>query len=178
MTRAGKTTGAGGSADSDELVHCYRLIFQVDPGGSRKAESFVAGTLEEARQAALDDLGSADGAYHALFYGEEIVLQCWEGSRKLASIDLHPFITYQVPGIDGAITFKDGEEAPLSLDDDALTDSLMDGEIVVTVTIDWAAIELPPLAGRPVRPGETVTLERGHRWEHGHHTHWDAKIEP
>ena len=178
MTRAGKTTGAGGSADSDELVHCYRLIFQVDPGGSRKAESFVAGTLEEARQAALDDLGSADGAYHALFYGEEIVLQCWEGSRKLASIDLHPFITYQVPGIDGAITFEDGEEAPLSLDDDALTDSLLDGEIVVTVTIDWAAIELPPLAGRPLRPGETATLERGRRWEHGHHTHWDAKIEP
>jgi len=167
MTRAEET---------DELVHCYRLIFQVDPGGSRKAESFVAGTLAEAREAAIDDLGSAEGAYHALFYGEEIVLECWEGPRKLASIDLHPFITYAVPGIAAPVRFEDDVEAPLDIEDEELTDAIMDGEIEVTVTIDWAAIELPQLAGRPLRPGEAMTLERGRRWAHGHHEHWDMKI--
>lgn len=172
MRRAGETQGSAGG----ELVHCYRLIFQVDPGGSRKAESFVAGTLEEMQAAALADLGSGEGAYHALFYGEEIVLQCWEGAKLVASIDLHPFITYRVPGVEGPIRFAAGDEPPLAIDDEELTERVMADEGEIAVTIDWEAMALPQLAGRPVRAGETVTLERGRVWAHGLHEHWDAKI--
>ena len=77
-------------------MHCYKLCFTVQPGGSRKTEYYVFGTLDEVKAAARDDLNSPQGAYHALLYGESILLQCWEDGRKVASIDLHPYITYVV----------------------------------------------------------------------------------
>lgn len=166
------------AATQAELVHCYRLIFQVDPGGSRKAESFVAGTLAEVKQAALTDLRSGDGAYHILFYGEEVVLQCWEGPRLLASVDLHPFITYRIEGFAEPITFEEGDDPALEMDEhEELMEKIVGEEVDFSVKVDWAAIELPAPQGRPVRKGESVTLEQGRVWEHGFHSHWDAKID-
>jgi hypothetical protein len=173
-TAAKKTAAAGAGA----LVHCYRLIFQVDAGGSRKAESFVAGTLTEAKKAALADLGSGVGAYHALFYGEEIVLQCWEGSKKLATVDLHPYITYEIEGR-RPLRLKKGDDPQLDADDednDGLLDALCDEEVEFAVTIAWAKLKLPALRGRPLRKGQSIALEGGTVWKHGFHAHWDEKI--
>lgn len=180
--RASRATAprAGASAKQQapgEAVHCYRLIFQVDPGGSRKAESFVAGTLAQVRRAALDDLKSGLGAYHALFYGEEIVLECWEGARRVTAIDLHPFITYRIEGLDDPVTLPAGDEAPLSMDDEPLMMGIFEEERAFKVEIDWASIALPALGGRPLRRGESMKLERGRSWAHGFHSHWDMKIE-
>ena len=91
-----------------DRVHYYRLVFQVAPGGSRKAEFFVGGTFDEIKHAAISDLGTGGGAYHAVFYGETIVLQCWEGTKKVRSIDLHPFITYRIEGIEDANHVREG----------------------------------------------------------------------
>lgn len=180
--RVSRATGprVGASAKQQapgEAVHCYRLIFQVDPGGSRKAESFVAGTLAQVRRAALDDLKSGMGAYHALFYGEEIVLECWEGARRVTAIDLHPFITYRIEGLDDPVTLPAGDEAPLSMDDEPLMMGIFEEERAFKVEIDWASIPLPALGGRPLRRGESMKLERGRSWAHGFHSHWDMKIE-
>lgn len=174
-----KPTASNTAATPGELVHCYRLIFQVDPGGSRKAESFVAGTLDEAKRAALDDLGSGGGAYHAVFYGEEIVLQCWEGSTKVATIDLHPYITYALPGR-APLRFEPGKDVLLDMDDDAneaLMTAMADEELDFEVTIAWDEIRLPALRGRPLREHETIVLERDTAWKHGLHEHWDMKID-
>ena len=159
-----------------ESPYCYRLICQVDPGGSRKAESFVAGTLEEVHHALLADLASGEGAYHALFYGETIVLQCWEGTHKVATLDLHPRITYRIAGLDAPIALGPGDSAPLTMDDDELMEQIATSAIEFTVTIDWASLPVPALQGRPLRPGETFTLEHGTTWAHGFHAHWDDKI--
>lgn len=164
-----------------ELVHYYRLVFQVEPGGSRKAEFFVAGTLAEIQRAALDDLSSGDGAYHALFYGETIVLQCWEGTTKVSSIDLHPFITYRVEGIPEPITF-DGEGSVPALDMEApehaeLMDEMVAEQIDVAATIDWSRVELPDLSGRPLAKDEWAPFdEPAHPWAYGFTAQWDAPI--
>jgi hypothetical protein len=178
-TAAKKPAAKKPAATADGTVHCYRLIFQVDPGGSRKAESFVAGTLDEAKAAALDELESGIGAYHALFYGEEIVLQCWEGSTKVATIDLHPYITYELPDR-APLRFKPGQDALLDMDDDdneALMTAMCDEELDITVTIAWDKIRLPALRGRPLRERETIVLEDDTPWKHGFHEHWDMKID-
>lgn len=179
---AAKKTAARKSAmpAAQELIHCYRLIFQVEAGGSRKAESFVAGTLDEAKAAALADLASGDGAYHALYYGEHILLQLWEGSRKIETIDLHPYIEYRVEGVAEPLRFHGpGDESLLDMDgEDAEQhiEAMLDEQLDIAVEIDWAKIRLPTLQGRAVREGETVTLERGSQWQYGHHEHWDSQI--
>ncbi len=173
---AAKQTTAKQTADG-ELVHCYRLIFQVDPGGSRKAESYVASTLAEAKRAARDDLESGVGAYHALYYGEEIFLQCWEGNKKVASIDLHPYIEYSIPGHPEPLRFKPGKETILEMDeDDETMDAMIDEQLAIKVKIDWDKINLPTLKGRPLRDDEAIELERGSSWTHGFHEHWDDKL--
>lgn len=174
--KTAKKAAKKAAAKSDELVHCYRLIFQVQPGGSRKAESFVAGTLAEAKKAALADLESEEGAYHALCYGEQIVLQCWEGPTKVASADLHPYITYRLADRREPIHLPGGDDPGLSGDDEELADALGEGEIEFKVKLDLSSLGLPALKGRPVRPGESVTLERGRVWKHGLHIHWDEHI--
>ena len=180
-TTAQKATAKAAPATAD-LTHCYRLIFQVSPGGSRKAESYVAGTFAEAQKAALADLGSGDGAYHALYYGEQILLQCWEGAKKRTTIDLHPYIEYRVPGIPRVLRFRgDGDHALLDMDDedDSTMMAMIEGELDITVKVDWTRVEsrLPALAGRPLRKGESMTLEDGRAWQHGFHEHWDSMID-
>lgn len=164
-----------------DLVHYYRLVTQVAPGGSRKAEFFVAGTLDEIKAAAEADLGCGEGAYHAIFYGETIVLQCWEGTEKVQSIDLHPFITYRVEGIDEPITFtKPGDEAALDMYDDRyqdLLEELLEEAIDVSVTIDWAQVMLPTLRGRPLTKTELAPFANPeHPWAYGLAVNWDTPL--
>lgn len=166
----------------DELVHYYRLVFQVEPGGSRKAEFFVAGTIDEVRDAAVADLGSGDGAYHALFYGETIVLQCWEGTRKRASIDLHPFITYTIAGLAKPVRFKGKGDRPVfDMDDPELEDlmtSMVEEDVQLAVVIDWSRVKLPALTGRPLRKGELAPFDDPERpWPYGFTARWDLPID-
>ncbi len=164
-----------------DLVHYYRLVFQVAPGGSRKAEFFVAGTIDEIKRAAMDDLGSGEGAYHAVFYGETIVLQCWEGTKKVSSIDLHPFITYRIEGIDHPITFpKPGDKPALDMDApeyEELVMELAEEAIDVDVKIDWARVKLPKLKGRPLTKKEWAPFdEPGYPWAYGFKADWDMPL--
>ncbi|HEY8378337.1 MAG TPA: hypothetical protein VIK91_17695 [Nannocystis sp.] len=163
----------------DELVHYYRLIFQVAPGGSRKSEFFVAGTLDEIKEAARRDLESPEGAYHALFYGETIVLQCWEGTRKLASIDLHPFITYHLSDRDEPVRFPGpGDDPVFDMDEELeeLMNALLDGQVTCTVDIAWHEVPLPSLAGRPLRPPELAPFDGDVPWSYGLRAEWDSPI--
>ncbi len=166
---------------TSDVVHYYRLVFQVAPGGSRKAEFFVAGTIDEIKQAALDDLGSGDGAYHAVFYGETIVLQCWEGTTKVASIDLHPYITYRIQGLPDPITFDgEGAHAVLDMSDPELEElmiAVIEEQVDVDVTIDWAHVDLPVPKGRPLTSNEKAPFDYpDHPWDYGFTSSWDAPI--
>lgn len=167
------------------MHHCFRLHFVVQPGGSRKTEYHVLGTLGEVKAAALADLGSPEGAYHALLYGEDILLQCWENGRKVATIDLHPFISYQLVEGDEArtVTFAGpGDEPALDMeeaDEDGtpLYERLMDGAVAIAVTIDWDRVPLPALGGSPLPPGTEVLLD-GESWAYGLHGEWDCYAAP
>ena len=163
-----------------DLVHYFRLVFQVAPGGSRKAEFFVAGTIEEIKRAALDDLGSGDGAYHALYYGETIVLQCWEGTKKVASIDLHPFITYRVEGIAEPIRFAgEGDKPVLEMDDESEETmmAMIEEDLDIEVEIDWAKVKLPKLGGRPLTKKEWAPFDHPtHPWAYGFLADWDMPL--
>lgn len=179
-------------------MHCYKLCFTVQPGGSRKTEYYVLGTLDEVKAAALDDLNSPEGAYHALLYGETILLQCWEDGKKVASIDLHPFIRYTVRdrGRERVVTFPgEGDEpAPVDFDappegggdedgeDGAAVDGeddgefferLDDGRATAVATIDWDRVPVPQMKGAPLPEGAAVTLA-GHEWEYGFFGEWDC----
>lgn len=177
---APKKTAAASKVPTD-LVHYYRLVFQVEPGGSRKAEFFVAGTLDEIELAATNDLEDGEGAYHALFYGETIVLQCWEGTKKVASIDLHPFITYRVEGISDPIRFRGPGDEPV-LDSDApgmqdLMISMLRGKLEISVTIDWSSMKLPKLGGRPLTKKEKAPFDDPrHPWSYGFREDWDQML--
>ena len=170
------------SSVPEDLVHYYRLVFQVEPGGSRKAEFFVAGTLDEIKRAALNDLEDGDGAYHALVYGETIVLQCWEGTKKKASIDLHPFITYRIDGIPEPVRFSGpGPKSVLDADAPGMGDlifSMHRGKLDMSVTIDWASVKLPKLAGRALTKKEKAPFDHPKEpWSYGFHDDWDQTLE-
>jgi hypothetical protein len=169
------------------MHHCYRLHFVVQPGGSRKTEYYVLGTLDEVKAAALEDLNSPEGAYHALLYGEDILLQCWEDGRKVATIDLHPYITYKISerGRERVVTFPDlGDDAPLDMDeideDDeggaTLSERFTEGEVTATATLDWERVPVPAMKGTPLPPGTTAILG-GDEWRYGFHGEWDCYVD-
>jgi len=161
------------------MHHYYRLHFVCQPGGSRKTEYYVLGTLDEVKAAALADLSSPEGAYHALFYGEDILLQCWEDGRKVVTIDLHPYITYRLSDRDEPVRFEGegGDPAPGFdlLEDDELSMKITDGEVTATATIAWDEIPLPKLGGTALPEGTAARFGRD-EWEYGFHGEWDTYV--
>lgn len=158
-------------------THYFRLDFICQPGGSRKTEYYVLGTLEEAVEVLRQDLGSGQGAYHALFYGEDILLECWQDGRKIAEIDLHPFITYSIEGIDRPLTFPGtGNKPLLDIYDPAMAafiDKILEEEIAISVSIAETEIRLPELSGSPLATGSSAPFENGLNWNYGPHREWD-----
>src|SRR5262245_63608243 len=98
------------------MHHFYRVMFVCQPGGSRKTEYHVVGTLAEVKEVVEDDLSSPLGAYHAILYGEDIAVECWEGDRRVARIDLHPFVSYRLSDRDEVVRFQaEGNAAAIDL---------------------------------------------------------------
>lgn len=163
------------------MHHYYRLHFVCQPGGSRKTEYHVLGTLDEVKAAALADLESPEGAYHALFYGEDILLQCWEDGRKVATIDLHPYITYELSDRDEPVRFDgEGDHPAPGFDlggDDERYMRILDGEVKASVTIAWDEIRLPTLGGTPLPEGTPGRFDDGDAWEYGFHGEWDYYVD-
>lgn len=161
--------------------HYFRLHFVVQPGGSRKTEYHVLGSLDEVKVAAHDDLSSADGAYHALFYGEDISLQCWHDGQRLDIIDLHPYITYYLGEGDAPLRFKTSGDAPLFdfYDDEAeaLAEQLFEGQVDVRVHIDWERVPLPEMPGTPLPKGQDAVFSEGDVWAYGFHGEWDVYVD-
>lgn len=139
----------------------------------------MLGTLDEVKAAAIADLCSPEGAWHALFYGETILLQCWEGDRLVAAIDLHPFITYRLSHRVRPVRFKDEGAAPapgfrLMQSDrtDELAERVADGEVTAVATITWDRVPVPALAGDALPMGAAAQLN-GRTCEYGFHAEWD-----
>jgi hypothetical protein len=143
----------------------------------------VLGTMDEVKKATVEDLVSPVGAYHALFYGEDILLQCWEDGRKVAVIDLHPFITYRVPGCEEDIRFDGEGDKPASLpeggfgSDEADTEQLLEGGVEIQATVDWDAVKVPVLKGDPLPVGQAAPFEDGDEWAYGLHDEWDCYVD-
>lgn len=163
----------------------FRLILRVAPGGSRKHEEWIAGTLGEIREFLREDLESGQGAYHALWYGEDIVLECWEGRTRVAAIDLHPHITLELGGVGSMplagqpaeATPEDGlEDEDSPLDAESLWDRVLDGEVAVRALVDWDRVPVPTMRGEPLAPGEEAeVVDQGfppYRMAYGHHSMW------
>lgn len=161
------------------MNHYFRMCFVCEPGGSRKTEYHVLGTLDEVKAAVLSDLNDPVGAYHALFYGEDIILQCWEGGRLVAAIDLHPYIRYAMSGHEGPIAFPGKGNEPVfdifaePQDGNALLERVLDGRVSVEATVDWDAVPIPDLAGAPL-PAESHAKFNDEAWEYGLHGDWDS----
>lgn len=167
------------------MKHFFRLRLWVDPGGSRKHEEWIAGTLAEVQEHLRRDLESGQGAYHALWYGEHMLLECWEGPRLAASIDLHPYITLELVGV-GAMPLSSEPASTAALDDDAEEDNPFDdeglwervdeGTVPVVAHVAWEQMPLPQLAGVPLTPGEAAEIHepglKPYPMHYGFHDMW------
>jgi len=166
------------------MNHFFRLRLWVDPGGSRKHEEWIAGTLAEVQEHLRRDLESAPGAYHALWYGEHMILECWEGTRLAASIDLHPYITLELVGV-GSMSLSsepvstaalDDEEGENPFDDEGLWERVDAGAVPVVAHVAWDQMPLPQLAGVPLTPGEAAEIHepglKPYPMHYGFHDMW------
>lgn len=160
--------------------HYFRVHFVCQPGGSRKTEYYVLGTIEEVKEAVEGDLASGMGAYHALFYGEDILVQCWQNGEKIKEIDLHPFISYRIEGIDGEMTFPGvGDRPILDMDDPKMfefMEKMVEEQIGISVVVDWSSIEIPAMDGTPLPKGTEAPFENKEKWQYGLHPEWDVYI--
>ncbi|MFT3772623.1 MAG: hypothetical protein QM820_45105 [Minicystis sp.] len=154
----------------------YRVHFVCQPGGSRKTEYHVVGTLEEVKEAVAADLNSPEGAYHALIYGEEIFVQQWFDGRLVKRVDLLPFITYRLSDREEPVRFGDDGEPPLDIDDEEISNGIMDEEITVAATVDWDRVPLLPPQGTSLPHGTAAPFERGEPWTYGFHGEWDVYV--
>lgn len=160
----------------------YLLELWVGPGGARKADYYLFNTREEIKQALVDDLSQQRlGPYLVLWYGEIINLFAYSEGKIVWKKDLHPYITFYLPGYpplqgtaDGRIlevssaglfpsvqTREDPQQRSLR---EELIDILWpeeqansEQESAFRVEIDWAAIDIPILEGQYLQPDEVAT---------------------
>lgn len=162
-------------------THYFRLMLIDQPAGLDKTEYYVLGTFEEVLEALRQDLSSGQGAYHALFYGENILLECWQDGNKVSEIDLHPFITYHIEGIEIPLTFPGpGNRAILDIYNPSVTsliDKFLEEKIGISVSIAETKIELPELGGSPLAKGSPAPFERGLKWKYGPHKEWGRYLD-
>lgn len=147
------------------MRHFYRLILRVKPGGSRKHVEWVVGTLDEAKEFLREDLESGQGAYHALWYGEEIVLECWADRELLSRIDLHPYITYRLGDRDeiacdesGGAVDGDPDREESEAEAEVLAQAVLEESVAISVRVEWDKVPVPKLAGTPLAPGEQAEI--------------------
>jgi hypothetical protein len=167
------------------MYHYYRLLLVCQPGGSRKTEYYVFGTIEEVKMALAEDLTSPYGAYHALYYGEDILLECWEDGKRKLIIDLHPFITYRLSDRPEPIKFHEpGDKPILDLHEDTSLEEkqrryykLCEGEIIATVEVSWENVPLSKLDGAPLPVGTAASFADGDVWDYGFHGEWDSYLD-
>lgn len=152
--------------------HYFRVCFVCQPGGSRKTEYYVLGTMKEVKEAVMNDL--ENDPYHALFYGEAMLLQCWYDGEKVSEIDLAPFLSYRLSDRKEPVTFEEGDTAPLDMEEERdgvpLYDLVSDGTIEAIPSIAWDKVKLPALKGTPLPEGEPgITTSRSLRAAAGTH---------
>ncbi|GAA1393326.1 hypothetical protein [Catellatospora coxensis] len=147
----------------------YDLRFGVAPGGARKDAHYLRGTLDEVKADLAAELADGGNLYLLCWYGADLALDVYQHGRRTRSIDLHPFVSIDVEGYP-RITFTGpgkpvghdfSSEQEQSVDDGSLSDLLFMGAVeqVTTVTVDWAAVDVPALRGEPARPGDLVIMD-------------------
>ncbi|GCE07576.1 hypothetical protein KDAU_49050 [Dictyobacter aurantiacus] len=171
----------------------YLLELWVDPGGARKADYYLFSGVEEIKQALADDLSQQRlGPYLVLWYGEVINLFVYSEGKMVWKKDLHPYITFHLPGYPPLQGTADGyildvsnvdllpsdqtrQNSQRQISRDELIDILWPTEpassgqeSAVRVEIDWAAIDIPALEGPRLQPGEVVTCRQSYTNEEEH----------
>lgn len=145
----------------------YDLNFRVSPGGARKDAHYIRGDLAEIRADLAAELAEGVNLYLLCWYGAELTLDVHHHGVRVQSIDLHPYLTISVEGHPDVTFTGPGEpvgwdfEADEETDEGSLSDQLFVGDLEdrTTVTVDWDRIEVPPLRGGVVSPGDLVTLD-------------------
>lgn len=105
----------------------------------------------------------------------------------MATIDLHPYITYKVldRGRERVVSFAgEGDDAPLDMekiDEEGesgatLAERLMEGEVTASAMIDWERVPVPEMKGTPLPPGTPAVLD-GDEWHYGLHGEWDCYVD-
>src|SRR4051794_29970120 len=89
------------------MKHFFRLILRVEPGGSRRHDEWIAGTLAELSAILVEDLVSPVGAYHAILHGQEMTLECWQGPSLVARLGIGPALSIDIEGQEDPVTFDE-----------------------------------------------------------------------
>lgn len=76
----------------------YMLEMYVEPGGIHEYMKVTSGDIEHIEQFMMASLKAPMGFYKLLCYGQYIILHRFEGGRKIATINLKPYIRILVPG--------------------------------------------------------------------------------
>ncbi|MEU8075312.1 hypothetical protein AB0B31_07665 [Catellatospora citrea] len=145
----------------------YDLNFRVSPGGARKDAHYIRGDLAEIKADLAAELTEGVNLYLLCWYGAELTLDVHQHGARLESIDLHPYLTISVEGHPDVTFTGPGEpvgwdfEEDEETDEGSLSDQLFVGDLEdrTTVTVHWDRIDVPPLRGDVVGPGDLVTLD-------------------
>jgi hypothetical protein len=86
----------------------YMLEISCSPGGARKGDFYVYNTLNEIKNALVNDFCDCTGIYMAAWYGERIFLYIVDDGQLIHKIDLLPRVLIAIEGIFD-IQFEDRE---------------------------------------------------------------------
>lgn len=151
----------------------YLLEISVEPGGSRQNIYVVSNNLDEIKQALADEFAGKHrlpqhiAIYLLVCYGQTIALTTYNQGQEASRINLLPFIEVRIPNRplisfneQGQTIGFDAEEDEETCEDEAdtLCSKLFENEAgAIETSVDWTAAQIPPLAGKTLAAGESIT---------------------
>lgn len=111
----------GGAPASDKSFYVLEMF--VEPGGMREHIRFASGNLQHIEQVLTSNIKGEWGFYKLISYGQNIMLHRFENGRKVASVNLLPYIRLYVPGHFTAVFSLAGKAELLDMDGKVLKDS-------------------------------------------------------
>ena len=148
----------------DDGKRSYFLIeLSIDPGGARKDLVHVVASAAEVRAIVEADL--IEDAYLAVGYGETVLLKEFVSGKLQRTIDLHPHIRLSFPDCELTFAGTGGHAKVVGFDPGRdfmqFAEALAEGTIRCQgVVVDWNAMALGPLDGRPVARSEKIWIQR------------------
>lgn len=153
----------------------YLLELSVVPGGARKGDYYAFNTLDEIKNALMEDFHAhSSELYILLWYGETVKLYVYENSEIIKIIDILPKITVKIPDYPEMTFSEEGKLIGFDFDKDnkekseeeTLSYKLFDGKIEnYEVLVDWDTLDIPHIEGNIIDKEKLITVKYD-RWPH------------